>query len=112
MNCSAHTALHTTARVLLPPGPIFSRTGAPQILRVIIWRTSITTRELEAFLQKYGFAPDGKTERCDGTRDDGLIELEHTVPNVRTHHELLQKACVFANELEEHFSGIEEVTVH
>jgi len=102
----------TTARILLPPGPLFSKTGVPRTLRVLIWRQSISQHELAGFLDTHGFGPDGRTERHDGTRDDGMIELERTVPNIRTHHDLLQEACVLANEMEEHFSCIEEVTVH
>lgn len=109
---STSTLPLTTARILLPPGPLFSKTGVPRTLRVLIWRCSISQNELAAFLTKHGYGPDGRTERHDGTRDDGMIELEHTVPNIRTHHELLQEACVFADEMENHFSCIEEVTVH
>lgn len=112
MCTSAITTPHSTAHVILPSGPLFSKNGQTRVLRALIWRASITQSELAAFIQEYGFGPDGRTERHDGTRRDGLIELERTVPNVRTHNELLQQACVFANQMEEHFEHLEEVTVH
>ncbi|MDP3402441.1 MAG: hypothetical protein Q8S35_00590, partial [bacterium] len=61
---------------------------------------------------KFGTGPDGRTERYDGTRDDGLIELERSIRGIRTHNELLQQACVFAHEMEKHFERITEVSVH
>jgi hypothetical protein len=67
---------------------------------------------LATFIQDYGFGPNGRTERYDGTRDDGLIELERSIPGIRTHNELLQEACVFAFEMEKHFERITEVSVH
>lgn len=112
MCTSALTTPLSTARVILPPGPIFSKTGQTRVLRALIWRASITQSELATFIQQHGFGPNGRTERHDGTRRDGLIELERTVPNVRTHNELLQQACVFANQMEEHFTHLAEVTVH
>lgn len=112
MNTSVPIAVLATAHILLPPGPLFSKIGVPRILRVFIWKQSISQLELASFLAKHGFGPNGRTERYDGTREDGVIELERTVPNVRTHNELLQEACVFADEMEKHFSCIEEVAVH
>lgn len=112
MSTSLITTPLSTARVILPPGPIFSKSGQPRVLRALIWRASISQSELAMFIHHHGFGPDGRTERYDGTRSDGLIELERTVPNVRTHNELLQQACVFANQIKEHFAHLEEVTVH
>lgn len=112
MSTSAITTPLTTARVLLPPGPLFSKTGETRVLRALLWSCSISQPELAAFISKYGFGPNGRTERYDGTRNDGLIEIERTVPNVRTHNDLLQIACVFAYEMEKHFERITEVTVH
>jgi len=112
MSTSTDTTTLTIAHVILPPGPLFSKNGTTRVLRALIWKQSITQPELTAFIKKYGFGPDGRTERYDGTRDDGMIELERTVPNVRTHNELLQEACVFADDMESHFARITEVTVH
>lgn len=112
MCTSSITTPPSTAHIILPPGPLFSKTGQSRVLRALIWRASISQAELASFIQQHGFGPNGRTERYTGTRRDGLIELERTVPNVRTHNELLQQACVFANQMEEHFAHLEEVTVH
>ena len=83
MSTSTTTTPLSTARVILPPGPLFSKNGQTRVLRAFIWRASISQSELVTFIQNHGFGPDGRTERYDGTRSDGLIELERTVPNVR-----------------------------
>lgn len=112
MSTSTNTAPLATARVFLPPGPLFSKAGKTRILRALIWAHSISQPELAQFIEKFGIGPHGRTERYDGTRSDGLIELERSIPNVRTHNDLLQQACVFANEMEKHFERITEVSVH
>lgn len=112
MSTSIDTARLTTARVLMPPGSLPSRSNEARTLRALIWARSITQSELSEFINKFGFGPNGRTERYDGTRSDGVIELERTVLNVRTHDQMLQEACVFAYQVEKHFKRITEVTVH
>lgn len=112
MSTSTDNTRLTTARVFLPRGSPSSGGADARTIRALIRARSITQLELADFIKKFGFGPNGRTERYDGTRNDGLIELEHTVLNARTRNELLQQACVFAYEMEKHFKHITEVTVH
>jgi len=76
-------------------------------LRAFVRRSAISKTELDQFMQKHGYAPDGRTERFDGRRDDGWIEFERTLEDARTDNSVLHAACIFACDMENQFPRIE-----
>ena len=81
--------------------------GSPPSLRGLVPRSSVSQPEIEAFLALYAFSSDGKTEYVDGSREDDYLEFGRTVSRIGPPEFMLHDACIFAENLEDHFKGIE-----
>ena len=96
----------TLGYIGLPCHPKFPRSGGSHVLLGMVRASSVTVEELDTFIEKYGFGPDGRTERCR-TLPDGWIELNRTVLNTMTPMELRRKAETFKEHILSCFSSVE-----
>jgi hypothetical protein len=106
MNTCAETTPKAQAFVALPCHPKFSRDGSTHVIRGLVRDTDISREQLDAFIRKHGYNPDGRTERVRA-ECDGWIELERTIPNVLSVTALRQKAYTLRDDMQSCFSSVE-----